>query len=147
MNAALSRRSVILAAFLAGTAWSGLAQAQPRSFTVALRGTNEVPAVTTKGAGTARITYNPATHIVTWNITYSGLASQATMAHFHNGPAGKNGPVVVWLTTPGQPASNPIKGRKTLTAAQGQQLLAGDWYVNVHTKRHPGGAVRGQVTP
>ncbi len=147
MNIAISRRCVILAAFLAGTAWSGLAQAQPRSLTVQLSGTNEVPAVQTPGKGTADITYNPRTHVVTWDITYSGLASQATMAHFHRGAEGKNGPIVIWLTKPGQPAPNPIKGNRKLTPAQARQFLAGDWYINVHTKDHPAGAIRGQAMP
>jgi len=30
---------------------------------------------------------------------------------------------------------------------QAQQFMAGDWYVNVHTKEHPGGEIRGQVMP
>ena len=52
-----------------------------------------VPPVDTTGSGTAELTYDPATRIVTWNITYSGLSSPTTMAHFH-GPAkqGKNAP-------------------------------------------------------
>ena len=47
----------------------------------------------TTGSGTAELTYDPATRVVTWNIAYSGLSSAATMAHFH-GPAeqGKNAP-------------------------------------------------------
>jgi hypothetical protein len=147
MNTALSRRLVILAAFLTATAWSGLAQAQPKSMTIQLSGAQEVPPVQTQGKGTADLTYNPRTRVVTWNITYSGLASQATMAHFHRGAEGKNGPVVIWLTKPGQPAPNPIKGSRKLTPAQAKQFLAGDWYINVHTKNHPGGAIRGQVMP
>jgi hypothetical protein len=147
MQTAISRRSLILATLLAGTAWSGLAQAKPLSFTVPLSGSDQVPPVQTAGQGTAHITYNPATRVVTWDITYSGLASPATMAHFHRAPQGKNGPIVVWLTKPGKPAPNPIKGRAKLTAAQAKQFLAGDWYINIHTKNHPAGALRGQVMP
>lgn len=145
MNTAISRRSLLLAAFLAGTAWSA-AQAQPTSITVQLSGANEVPAVQTPGKGTAHITYNRGTRVVTWDITYSGLQSQATMAHFHRGAEGKNGPIAVWLTRPGQPAPNPIRGSRRLTPAQAQEFLASDWYVNIHTKNHPAGAIRGQVT-
>ena len=70
------------------------------------------------------------------------------MAHFH-GPAaaGKNGPVVVWLTKQGSPAENPMKGEATLTPDQAQQFAAGEWYINVHTQSHPGGEIRGQVMP
>jgi hypothetical protein len=147
MNTALSRRSLLLAGFLAGIAWAGLAQAQPRSVTVALSGAQEVPPVQTPGTATANITYDPATRVVTWDVTYSGLASPATMAHFHRGLEGKNGPIAVWLTKPGQPAPNPIKGSATLTPLQARQFLAGQWYINIHTQAHPAGAIRGQITP
>jgi hypothetical protein len=147
MNTAVTRRSLILVVFLASTAWSGLAQAQPQSFTVQLTGAQEVPPVQTAGKGTADLTYNPKTRVVTWDVTYSGLASQATMAHFHHAPRGKNGPIVVWLTKPGRPAPNPIKGHRQLTPAQARQFLADDWYINIHTKNHPAGAIRGQVVP
>ncbi len=85
---------------------------------------------------------------MTWDITYSGLTGPATMAHFH-GPAatGKNGPVEVWLTPKGEPVSSPIKGTATLSPAEATQLEAGDLYINVHTKAHPGGEIRGQVMP
>ncbi len=48
---------------------------------------------------------------------------------------------------PSQPAPNPIKGSRKLTPAQARQFLAGDSYINVHTKNHPAGANRGQVKP
>jgi hypothetical protein len=36
-------------------------------------------------------------------------------------------------------------GSAILTDAQEQQLLAGQWYVNIHTAAHPDGEIRGQV--
>ena len=35
---------------------------------------------------------------------------------------------------------------KVINVAQMADLLAGRWYVNVHTAAHPGGEIRGQVT-
>jgi hypothetical protein len=55
---------------------------------------------------------------------------------------GKNGPVVVPIT----PNASPFEGSATLTDAQATDLLAGRWYVNVHTKANKGGEIRGQVT-
>jgi hypothetical protein len=43
------------------------------------------------------------------------------------------------------PLASPIKGQVTLTDAQAGQLLGQQWYVNIHTKNHPQGAIRGQV--
>jgi hypothetical protein len=93
------------------------------------------------------LTYDAATRVVTWSIAYSGLSSPATMAHFH-GPAaaGANGPVAMWLSKQGSPADSPITGQATLSPAQAEQFAAGQWYINVHSKDHPSGEIRGQVT-
>src|SRR6185437_2322190 len=106
-----------------------------------------VPAVQSGGMASADLTYDPDTKVLTWSVTYSGLSSDVTMAHFHTGAAGKNGKPALWLTKQGSAVSSPITGQATLTDAQAKQLLAGDWYINLHTKDHPAGEVRGQVTP
>jgi hypothetical protein len=121
--------------------------AAPVSFTVPLTGAQQVPPVQTSGSGTAMLTYDASTRTVTWSIAYSELSSDVTMAHFHNGAEGKNGPIVIWLTKKGEPVSSPITGEAALTPAQAQQFTAGDWYINVHTKDHPAGEIRGQVMP
>jgi hypothetical protein len=147
MDGRISRRAAIFMAGLICVAWTGSVSAAPVSFTVELTGAQQVPPVQTSGTGTANITYDPSTQKVTWSITYSGLSSPVTMAHFHNAVAGKDGPVVIWLSKRGGSAASPITGEATLTAAQAQQFVAGEWYVNVHSQNHPGGEIRGQVTP
>jgi CHRD domain len=96
----------------------------------------------------AELTYDPATRVLTWTLSYSGLSGPAAMAHFH-GPAGqgKNGPPVIWLSPKGSPVQAPVKGEATLTPEQAQQFSAGEWYINVHTQDHQAGEIRGQVMP
>jgi CHRD domain-containing protein len=148
MDTAISRRAILGSVFLMGLAWTGAAGAAPASFKVSLTGAQSVPPVDPSGTGTADLTYDPATRMVTWNITYTGMSSPVTMAHFH-GPAkeGQNAPVIIWLTKQGSPPTNPITGTATLTPAQAQQFSAGEWYINVHTQSHPAGEIRGQVIP
>ena len=55
--------------------------------------------------------------------------------------------MVIWLTKKGTEAAGAIKGEETLTPEQAKQFEAGDWYINVHTKDHPAGEIRGQVKP
>jgi hypothetical protein len=142
----MSRRAVlVLGGVVSAAAAIGLAQAAPQSISVALSGAQQVPAVTSPGSGTANFTFDPATHVLTWSITYSGLSSPATMSHLHNGAAGKNGPVVLWLSTRGAAPTSPFSGSVKLTPRQVAQLKAGDWYVNLHSKDHPAGELRGQV--
>ena len=143
----LSRRAVIAIAALACITWMGSAQAAPVKFRTPLTGAEETPPVMTKGKATAYLTWNPSTRVVTWHVVYSGLSSPATMSHFHHGAKGQNGPVLIWLTKKDSPVKSPINGKATLTPEQAQQFEAGDWYVNLHSKDHPAGEIRGQVMP
>jgi CHRD domain-containing protein len=105
---------------------------------------SEVPPNASAGTGTADIDYDPASKKLSWKVTYSGLSGPATMAHFH-GPAetGKNAGVAVPIPNAG---SSPVEGSATLTDAQAADLMAGKYYVNIHTAANPGGEIRGQVT-
>jgi hypothetical protein len=108
-----------------------------------LGGSSEVPAVSGSGMGTMEGRLDPATSILKWTVTYSGLTGAATGAHFH-GPAvaGENAPPVVPVD--GSLAS-PISGATTLTAAQMADVKAGKWYFNIHTTANPNGEIRGQL--
>jgi hypothetical protein len=54
---------------------------------------------------------------------------------------GENAGVVVPMTGS---LTSPIRGKATLTAAQAADLMAGKWYVNLHTAANPNGEIRGQ---
>ena len=122
MNTLICRR-VILVAFWMGVAWPGVAQAELLSLKVPLTGASCVPPVETNGTGTAELTYDAATQVVTWRIVYSGLSSPTTMAHFH-GPAApdKKGPVVIWLAPQGSSPENPITGQANADARAGTAI-------------------------
>jgi CHRD domain len=147
MVSSLSRRTVFALAGVACFAFAGGASAADMSFKVQLSGAQQVPPITTPAKGTADITFDPATRMVKWHITYNDVSSAITMAHFHDGAMGKNGPVKIWLTKKGSPVSSPIDGEATLTPEEAKQFEAGDWYINVHSKDHPAGEIRGQVMP
>ena len=121
-------------------------QAAPQTSKVVLSGAQEVPAVSSAAKGVASLTYDPATRVITWTISYEGLSGPVTMGHFH-GPAaqGESASPQIWLTVKGAAVENPIKGQATLTPEQAQDLAAGKWYVNLHTAAHPAGEIRGQV--
>jgi len=111
--------------------------------TVSLSGANEVPPVSGNASGMMEASFNKDTNVLTWTVTYSGLSGPATAAHFHGpAPVGSNAGVVVPLTGD---LTSPVKGNATLTAAQSAEVMAGMWYVNLHTKANPDGELRGQL--
>ena len=114
-----------------------------QSFRATLSSAAEVPSNASPGTGTLEATFDKASSVLKWKVVYSGLTGPATMAHFH-GPAmpGANAGVVV----PFPSAASPAEGTATLTPAQAADLMAGKWYVNVHTEANKAGEVRGQLT-
>lgn len=134
-----------LAAFTIGAcaALGGPALAEKMTMKVNLTSAAEVPPNTSPGKGTADLTYDTASKMLTWKVTYSGLTGPATMAHFH-GPAeaGKNAAVLI----PFKDAASGAEGNATLTDAQAADLIAGKMYINVHTEANKGGEIRGQVS-
>ena len=135
------------------------AQAQVINLTAALSGGNEVPGVTTGAAGTATVSLNQATGVVTYRIEVYNMPVGTTAGHFHVGAAGVAGPVVVNFTvSTGISNDYAITGTASATdltqrAAQGinswedflQALVLGNIYINVHSTANPGGELRGQV--
>jgi hypothetical protein len=75
-----------------------------------------------------------------------GIASLAnpTMAHIHRGAAQVSGPVVVPLA---KPAQNIAETCTEVAPALVKEIVANPagFYVNVHTKEHPSGAIRAQL--
>ncbi len=142
MKLAVSRAAiagVILGSMLAVTT---SANAETVNLKATLNASSEVPPTQSSGTGTLTATYDTTSKKLAWKGNYSGLTGPATAAHFHEGDPGKNGGVVV----PINPPTSPFDGSATLTDAQAAQLLAGKWYVNVHTAANKGGEIRGQVT-
>ncbi|MBT8089318.1 MAG: CHRD domain-containing protein [Gammaproteobacteria bacterium] len=96
------------------------------------------------GSGAATMTLDTDTNEFAWFIAWQNLSAPVTVAHFH-GPALPNqnaGVQVDFLTiAPG----NPSFGSTTINNAQAADLLAGLWYINIHTTLFPGGEIRGQV--
>ena len=112
-----------------------------RGESVALRGSNEVPANTSSASGTANVTVHEDC-TVNAKVSVSGMT--ATAAHIHTGAAGANGPVAVPFTKTGDNAFEAPSGAK-MNAEQCAAYKAGNTYVNVHSAAHPGGEVRAQL--
>lgn len=122
--------------------FAAASQAVVYNLEATLSGTQEVPPNASPGTGSATITYDDFTEVLSWAINWSGLQGTVTAAHFH-GPAaaGVNAGVQVHLPLVG----NSSISSAGITGGQASALLAGNWYINVHTDQFPGGEIRGQV--
>ncbi len=157
-------RTLCLAALAAAAAVPRPSDADEGRLRAALRGYSEVPAISSTGMGrfTARVSEDGSA--IDYQLSYAGLEGTATASHIHIGQKDVNGGVIAFLCGGGGKPACPIEGEVTGTitaadvagpAAQGiapgefAELLraidAGVTYVNVHSTKHPGGEIRGQV--
>lgn len=87
---------------------------------------------------------------VTFAFSWKGI-SAPTLGHIHQGAAGVNGEVKVPLfTTPMPDNVTAAAGSVTITDPAVADALRGNpanFYLNLHSKEFPGGAVRGQLAP
>lgn len=120
----------------------GVAAAAEMAMKTELSAAQAVPANDSKGMGTADLTYDDATKMLTWKVEFSDLTGPATAAHFH-GPAKEGESAGVAIPIAG--TESPMEGSATLTDEQAQQLADGLLYINVHTEANPKGEIRGQV--
>ena len=139
--------TLALAALALGAAASS-AQALTYNHSFLLTGADEVPPVASPGFGAAQVnlTLNLATKDLSWTILSANLTSPLVSAHFNLGSPGTNGPVTADVgsnSTGG--LSSFMVGSTIISDAQSQDILAGNWYLNLDTRRFPNGELRGQL--
>ncbi len=110
---------------------------------VALDALQQVPSTTSVASATGSVSLDNTTRLLTGSVTSSNMT--ISVAHIHTGEAGFNGDVVVALEVDGDTAAVPEN--TVLTAEQVTAMLNGDYYINLHSERYPGGEVRGQIVP
>jgi VCBS repeat-containing protein len=121
-------------------------------FQADLNKNSEVPPTTSAGVGTGEFVRQGNT--LRFMIGYESLTGPLTMAHIH-GPAlaGATADVLFSLlpvSGPNNPSNQDNFGHlvgtvNNLTEAQVTDLMAGKWYVNLHTAQFPNGEIRGQI--
>jgi hypothetical protein len=94
------------------------------------------------GTGTGNITLDTNTNLLSWSISWSGLIGTPTLMHFH-GPALPNQNAGVQVNT--GVAGPPVVGNAVISDLQEADLLAGLWYLNLHSTAFAAGEIRGQV--
>src|SRR5215211_4059643 len=150
---------------------SAVAKADTIVFTTTLTGSQEVPPTGSPGIGSALVTLDTATNLLTLNVSFAGLVSPTIASHIHCCTLpGANAMVATTVPTfPGFPLGvttgtylmtfdltlastyNPafITAHGGTVAGAQAALLAGlasgQTYLNIHTVQFPGGEIRGQL--
>lgn len=95
-------------------------------------------------SGNVTVVVDPPKGTACYLMNVNGLEN-VTAAHIHKGAAGETGAPVVTLDTPDGGTSG---GCATVTAEVAAALLENPdgYYVNVHTRAFPAGAIRGQLS-
>ena len=149
----------------------GAAKADQLAFTATLTGSQEVPPTGSPGIGSALVTLDTVTNLMTVNVSFAGLVSPTIASHIHccAGP-GVNAMVATAVPTfPGFPLGvttgtylqtfdltlastyNPAfitAHGGTVAGAQAAfiaGLTTGQTYLNIHTTLFPTGEIRGQL--
>jgi hypothetical protein len=134
----------------------GTVHAATVEFAATLTPEQEVTAtpVASGGSGTAGLVFDTLTNNLGWVISFQDLTSNVLFAHFHFGAPGTNGPVRVDLgdldvfggaSAIGKMSGIFVGGKTALSGADAADLMAGNWYINIHTSMFPGGEIRGQI--
>jgi hypothetical protein len=136
-------KKIVLSVF-AVAALAGAASARPMfHYEFPLSGLEEFPPNASPASGFAIVDLNSDTGMLSWNVSYQGLLGTQTAAHFHGAaPPGMNAGVRVGIGV-----GNPLIGSAMISDAFENELIAGLWYVNIHSSIFPGGEIRGQVVP
>jgi hypothetical protein len=114
-----------------------------------LTGAQEVPSVSTTASGFGFVQFNASETGLLASALYSGLSSNASVAHIHTAAFGSNGPVsfnyTPVTTFVGNTSGFLPYAANAATQAQIASLKSGNNYFNVHSANNPGGEIRGQV--
>jgi hypothetical protein len=110
------------------------------TISIELKGTSEPNAT-----GSAVLRFRKDVGQVCYRLHAANVTLPTTGAHIHRGAAGVNGPVVVPFDAPG--ADGNSSGCSPAAASLIDEVLGNPsgFYVNVHTKEHPAGAIRAQL--
>jgi hypothetical protein len=123
---------------------NGEVRGQIVPFNALLGANQESPTNASLGSGWAIAVADTALNTLTYRVFYENLTGAPNLAHFHgNALHGTSASPKVNLTV----TASPMTGTVAYNPADEGALLAGRWYVNLHTAANPGGEIRGQLVP
>jgi hypothetical protein len=109
-----------------------------------LKGSSEVPPVSTSATGVGFLALNQPTRQISGFVKVAGLSSAVTTAALHIGAAGTNGNAVVSMSNSGNGIWS-VPPNTVLGDAQVANFNNDELYFNIHSEANHGGELRGQI--
>lgn len=121
-------------------------QQQYWAFETLLSGDQEAPPIATGGRGQGTLVLNANQTQLAFRISVENI-EEITAAYVHRGQLGENGPMIHQLYDGAGSfdPDNPISGMLELSAVDVDDLMSGNFYVQVETTEYPDGEIRGQI--
>ena len=141
MRTRLLAAAILAVAFVPGLALAGASSMSP-VVSAKLLGKSESPKGPATGSGIAVLHLNAAKGSVCWTFSKVKGIGTPQSAHIHKGAAGASGAVVVPLGAAYKAKGCTKASKSTIGAIEEHP---NSYYVNVHTKKYPNGAIRGQL--
>lgn len=114
--------------------------------TASMNGANEKPSAgDPDGAGASAVLVFPSTGRVCYTIAVSNITLPTIGSHIHKGSPDVAGPVVVPFLAVGVNGSTAGCANADVALVADIAANPSSYYTNVHTREHPGGAVRGTL--
>ncbi|WP_334243006.1 CHRD domain-containing protein [Terriglobus sp. ADX1] len=113
------------------------------AFKADLDGAVALPSNSEPASGDVAGTYDPETHVLRFNARFLNLSGPATNAKFFSAAAIDR--VGLATVAAPRPDARLVTGTAWLDQEEEQELLAGRWYFNVTTEKHPQGEIRGAI--
>ena len=126
------------AAVLAGAAGAAMSPVVSSKLT----GKAGTPKGAAAGSGIVVLHLNAKKGTACWDFKGVKGFDKPTAAHIHKGPAGTAGPVVIPFGAAYKAKGCTKAATKTIAAVEEHPNA---YYVNVHSAKYPGGAIRGQL--
>jgi len=109
-----------------------------------LKGSGEVPPVTTSATGVGFLALDQSTRQFSGFVRVAGLSSAVRSASLHVGAAGTNGSAIVSMSNNGNGIWS-VPPNTFLGTSQVANFNNDELYFNIHTEANPGGELRGQI--
>src|SRR5439155_1579679 len=119
------------------------ARAEVLRFHAELRPAVETPSRPSRGGGAAEITLDTDSRVMNWRVTYAGLSGPVLGAHFR-GPREPGAGLTDDMDF-APPYTSPIVASARLNDIEVGDLRAGLWSVELVTRTHPSGELRGDL--